>query len=196
MKDKNFKEYFKFPLRYINSIMVNTSDNKRAFDFLVSWREDDKVKNYIVGTLNGEVLPIPGELEISNDYRYENCEIYLKDKKIMNIIVGTENAQTADEKYIVLELDTFKLVSGDEVTAYCLVDDLPLNEMMALGEQIDLHEGLIRNYKKKNWDYCGQAIEHLRGKWKGELDSFYVDLLKRISEFKVNDPGAEWDGIR
>lgn len=85
MKNKSFVDYFKFPLKYINSIMVNTSDNKRAFDFLVSWREDDKVKNYIVGTLNGEVLPIPGELEISNDYKYENCEVYLKDKKIMRI---------------------------------------------------------------------------------------------------------------
>lgn len=33
MKDTDFKKYFKFPLKYVNPIMINTSDNKRAIDF-------------------------------------------------------------------------------------------------------------------------------------------------------------------
>lgn len=80
-----FRRYFKFPLKYVNSIMVNTSDNVRAIDFLTSWRNDDKVKNYIVRTLNGEILQIPEDLDFSDNYRYANCHIYLDDKKIMRI---------------------------------------------------------------------------------------------------------------
>lgn len=85
MKDIDFKKYFKFPLKYVNPVMVNTSDNKRAIDFLTSWRNDDKVKNYIVKTLNGEISQVPDDLGFSDNYRYENCEVFLDDKKIMRI---------------------------------------------------------------------------------------------------------------
>lgn len=54
--------------------------------FLTSWRNDDKVKNYIVKTLNGEISQVPDDLDFSDNYRYENCEVFLDDKKIMRII--------------------------------------------------------------------------------------------------------------
>jgi hypothetical protein len=47
----------------------------------------------------------------------------------------------------------------------------------------------------KNWKYCRDAIEHLQGKWRGELDSFYDTLLDRIKDFEIVDPGSDWTGI-
>ena len=45
----------------------------------------------------------------------------------MNIIFGTEMAQQAQDRYTVLELDTFNLMPTDQViTAYCLVESVPI----------------------------------------------------------------------
>ena len=41
-----------------------------------------------------------------------------------------------------------------------------------------------------------RRMEGLMGKWNGELDSFYTDLLKRVMNYKENEPPEEWDGIR
>jgi len=34
------------------------------------------------------------------------------------------------------------------------------------------------------------------GKWNGELDSFYTDLLKRVMSYKENEPPEDWTGNR
>jgi hypothetical protein len=112
----------------------------------------------------------------------------------MNILLGEENVAQIDEKYTVLELDTIR-ISGQDIKAYCVVEQLPLYEMLTLEQFRDLHENLMKNYKSKNWKYCIDAIEHLKGKWKGDLDSFYDDLNSRILRYLQTDPGNEWDGV-
>jgi hypothetical protein len=32
------------------------------------------------------------------------------------------------------------------------------------------------------------------GKWNGELDTFYSDLLARVIKFKENEPPEDWNG--
>lgn len=112
----------------------------------------------------------------------------------MHIILGEENVREIDQKYTVLELDTLR-ISGEPVTAYCLVEQMPLDEMFTLTQFKDLHENLIKNYKKRNWKFCEDAVEHLRGKWQGELDSFYDSVIDRVKQYQQQDPGPEWDGI-
>jgi hypothetical protein len=34
------------------------------------------------------------------------------------------------------------------------------------------------------------------GKWNGELDTFYTDLLQRVIAFKQTPPAEDWDGLR
>jgi hypothetical protein len=34
------------------------------------------------------------------------------------------------------------------------------------------------------------------GKWGGELDSFYTDLLQRVMHFKQHAPAEDWDYVR
>ena len=113
----------------------------------------------------------------------------------MNIIFGTEMAQQAQDRYTVLELDTFNLLPTDEVvTAYCLVDAIPIQEMSATGSLKDLHSNLMTEYRKRNWKYCEDAIAHLTGKWHGEADSFYTELYQRIQQLKSQDLPQDWTG--
>ena len=114
----------------------------------------------------------------------------------MNIILGKHNADQLNSKHVVLELDTFRYKeNSDPVTAYCVTEDLSIESLMRADEMRSLHEGLIRNYRKKNWQYCIQAIEHLRGQWDGQVDSFYDTMLHRISNLQSDDLPQDWDGV-
>ena len=113
----------------------------------------------------------------------------------MNIIFGLESVKPFEERYTVLELDTFLLQPTNEVvTAYCLVETIPVQEMPAIETLKDLHSTLMAEYRKRNWRYCENAIAHLTGKWGGELDSFYGELLQRIMKLKQTDLPADWTG--
>jgi len=114
----------------------------------------------------------------------------------MNIIFGDNVAESAREKYTVLELDTFRISGQDQTaTAYAILEQIPLEEMGVLAELVDLHKNLMREYNKRNWKYCEDAIDHLIGKWNGELDTFYSELLDRIQTLKTQSLDDSWSGI-
>lgn len=112
----------------------------------------------------------------------------------MHIIFGDTINQLPDS-YTILELDTFRVQSTDElVTAYCVIEVIPLAEFPKADAHKKIHEDLIQAYKNRHWTYCEQAIEGLTGKWNGDLDTFYSDLLQRVLSLKENPPDATWDG--
>ena len=105
----------------------------------------------------------------------------------MNIIIGIDAANEAKEKYTVLPLEDIKFKSHPDlppVTAYCLIENVPLAEIPKLQEQIDLHTKFYENYQKPDFNFCTQALEHLKGKWGGEVDSYYTIMEERISKYK------------
>jgi hypothetical protein len=113
----------------------------------------------------------------------------------MNIIFGTEMAKQAQNRYTVLELDTFNLLPTDEVvTTYCLVENIPIEEMPIIENLKELHANLMTEYKKRNWSYCEDTIAHLTGKWHQELNSFYTELHQRIQDLKQQDLPQDWTG--
>jgi hypothetical protein len=114
----------------------------------------------------------------------------------MNIIFGKENISEVEEKYVVLELDTLR-VQGllEPITAYCVIENVGINNLPRVPEFKDLHQNLMINYRKRDWSYCQNALEYLTGFWGGEMDSFYQEINKRIEQFKQSDPGEAWDGI-
>jgi hypothetical protein len=112
----------------------------------------------------------------------------------MNIIFKT-NAPNIDEKYTVLDLDTFRLPDGSLHTACCVVENIPVVELPMTERLKELHANLIHNYGQRNWNYCEQAIEQLMGKWSGEVDSFYQELNTRIQKFKTQNLDDSWTGI-
>jgi hypothetical protein len=97
----------------------------------------------------------------------------------MNIILGRERAEELRERFTVLELDSIEHPDGKLIEAYCVVsaEKVPLNELPSLEQWIKLHESLVVEYRKGNRNFCTQAIEHLRGKFGGELDTFYDHIL-------------------
>lgn len=111
-------------------------------------------------------------------------------------IIFDESVDEFKDRFTVLELDTFKLTDTDQVvTAYCVVEKIPLTELPNVDRQCRMHEHLIQNYRKKNWSFCEQALEQLIGKWNCEVDTFYKSLSDRVTEFKNQDPGDSWTGV-
>jgi hypothetical protein len=114
----------------------------------------------------------------------------------MNIIFGREQAASLESKYTVLELDTLRIgEDGDIVTAFCVVENVPILDMPKVEKMKELHANLMIEYRKQNWGYCEQAMEHLASFWNQEMTTFYDNLLKRIQEFKENSPGDTWTGV-
>ena len=111
----------------------------------------------------------------------------------MHIIFG-DAATVISKNYTVLELDTFKIPSKNKVVqSFCVVPELPLNEYATLENNKKIHSDLITQYRAQNWEYCELAFQVLRGKFGGELDSFYDSLSQRVAEYKINPPGDNWD---
>lgn len=106
----------------------------------------------------------------------------------MNIILGDVAKQNISSNYVVLELDRIKIIGlTDPITAYCVVESVPIGEIFTLEKYQDLHANLMKEYYKGNYDYCEDAISYLIGKWNGELDSFYHTLISRIKDLRKND---------
>jgi len=114
----------------------------------------------------------------------------------MNILIDSEQIDSYREKYTVLELDTIRIMpSNKEVTAYCVVETIPIMELPLAESKINLHANLMKNYRQRDWNYCHQALDHLIGSWNKELDSFYEDIRSRVNLYMENEPGDDWDGV-
>lgn len=112
----------------------------------------------------------------------------------MHIILGEENIKDVGDKYLVLELDSFRTKEhADPVTAYCLIENVPINELLEAERYRDLHHRMMKNYREANWKFCEDALEHLRGRWNGEMDSFYDEIATRVHKQKNQSPDPAWD---
>jgi hypothetical protein len=110
-------------------------------------------------------------------------------------IIFKKNLPIIDDKYTVLALDTFRLPDGELHTAYCVIENIPIAELPATENLKELHAGLIDGFGQRNWDYCEQAIAQLMGKWGGEVDTFYIDLSRRIETLKTQDLDDNWTPV-
>ena len=104
----------------------------------------------------------------------------------MEIIFGRANAEKLREKYTVLDLETVD-AGGTPLEVFCLVtaEKLGLGELPELAQYVKLHEDFLVGYKKEEYAYCRDCIEHLMGKFGGELDSFYQEILGRFEVLGV-----------
>ena len=101
----------------------------------------------------------------------------------MNIIFGRDNAEKLREKYTVLDLETVEK-DGVSLEAFCLIpaEKIGITELPTLEQWTKLHDEFLHGYHTDQYNYCRQCIEHLMGKFGGELDSFYEEILRRINE--------------
>lgn len=112
----------------------------------------------------------------------------------MNIVLG-KNRDLVPDGFTVLELDTFQIAGFPAPqTAYCVIENVPLQDFPVLDAYIKVHHDMMQAYKDKNWEYCRSAINGLMGKWNSELDTFYTDLAERVAKLEICPPGDDWDG--
>lgn len=113
----------------------------------------------------------------------------------MNIVLGDDAVKDLAGKYIVLSLDCFSVQGSEPVRSYCVVEHMPMAELVEAQHWQELHERLIDNFAKQNWNFCEQAIEHLMGRWGGEVDSFYVDMADRVKSLRDQILPADWSPV-
>ena len=114
----------------------------------------------------------------------------------MNIIFGTEQAEKLRERFTVLELDTFTFGNcGPDVTAYCVIEGIPMDRLPLIESWQRLHEALIKNYQQRNWAYCQTLIEQLTDAWNLEMNSFYDEIQVRLDRLILENPGEEWTPV-
>lgn len=101
----------------------------------------------------------------------------------MQVIFSRVVADELSNKYTVLELETFT-VQDTLLEAFCVIpaDKLDLRDLPHLADHIKMHKEFISQLKDKNYKFCSDAIEHLMGKFGGELDSFYEIILARAKQ--------------
>lgn len=99
----------------------------------------------------------------------------------MQIIFGKENAEKMRSKYVVLELETF-VRDGVLVEAYCLIpaEKTNLAELPRLGEHVKNHEDFVEAYKQNDGVKCKELYSTVKGKFQGEVDTFYEEILSRF----------------
>ena len=106
----------------------------------------------------------------------------------MHIIFGEEQAQALADKYTVLELDTLRFgANGPVATAYCVIEQIAINDLPKVPSMKNLHSELMVNYRKRDWNFCTQALEHLTGFWGKESDSTISPIvIKAFSGIRMN----------
>lgn len=116
----------------------------------------------------------------------------------MLVVFGKETADRLKDRMTILELDTFMQPGLEEpITAYAVIEvqDIPLQDLPQLENMTLLHNTMWVEYRARRFNFCEQAMEHLRGKWKGTLDSFYEEFGTRIKELKESQLPEDWSGI-
>ena len=103
----------------------------------------------------------------------------------MDIIFGRENATKLRAKYTVLDLETVEK-DGATLEVFCLIpaDKIGLGDLPKLEQWVNLHNEFLTGYKNKQYDFCRQCTDHLMGKFGGEVDTFYEEILARINAIR------------
>ena len=109
-------------------------------------------------------------------------------EEIMQLIFGRDNAEKLRERYTVLDLETVEK-DGVSLEVFCLIpgDKMGIPDLPQMNNWIKLHNDFLNGYQNKQYNYCRQCIEHLMGKFGGEVDSFYQEIIKRINSTDPQD---------
>lgn len=99
----------------------------------------------------------------------------------MDIIFGRKNAEKLREKYTVLDLEVVHK-DGHEFEVFCLIpaEKIAIQDLPQLENWVKLHNDFLAGYHNGHYKFCRQCIEELTGKFGGEVDTFYEEILRRI----------------
>jgi hypothetical protein len=99
----------------------------------------------------------------------------------MQIVWDQVVVEKLKNSHTLLELETFD-VKGVPVTTWCVVpaEKIGLDGLAQLAGQVEMHQAFIKAFNEGNYSLCEDCLEHLMGKFGGELDSFYDVISAKI----------------
>jgi adenylate cyclase len=113
------------------------------------------------------------------------------------IIVGQTTARTLADRFAVVELD-FITVKGkaEAQLIYAIVGDRDVATSASFKEWHDIHAEVLTHYRQRQWELAISAIGRSRtADTAHRFDVLRGLYLKRIREFQINPPPADWDGV-
>jgi adenylate cyclase len=111
----------------------------------------------------------------------------------VRIIIGPRTYEHVKENYLCFELDCIAVKGKKEgVKIYTILEhELGVVEKKSI---IAMHHGFLQDYRKQKWDEAILLAESLI-KHNKELKKYYEMMIERIKELRVQDLGAQWDGV-
>mgnify|MGYP003352943437 CR=1 FL=1 len=101
----------------------------------------------------------------------------------MQLIFDRNIAEQLKQRYTVLELETIEK-DGVKVDVFCVVpaEKIALTEITTIDHTTKLHNEFVSAIKRNDQKLCRDLYVHLIGKFGGELDSFYEEIIKRFDQ--------------
>lgn len=117
----------------------------------------------------------------------------------MYIVWGEDNLEEFKGRYTALELDEFIVVETEQtIKAYCVLEnkDVRLETFPDLEIWTKNHAAFREGYTKQKWGFCLEMLGHLKGKFGGDMDDYYDEMIERIHELMEQDLPENWRGLQ
>jgi len=114
----------------------------------------------------------------------------------VGLVIGEATAAKAEGRFALVELDKLAVKGKAE----------GIRIFTALGAQAAAvdpgfladagrHDAMLKAYRAQAWDACEAALKALNGAFADALDEYYLMMAERVSKYRVDPPGADWDGV-
>ena len=98
----------------------------------------------------------------------------------MQIVWDPAAAEQLKRSHTLLELETID-INGTPTVAYCVLPaEKIVMEMANLENHKTLHQLFVDSFNSQNNQLCRELLPVLRGKFGGELDTFYDEIAKKL----------------
>ena len=113
----------------------------------------------------------------------------------VDLVIGEETASGATE-FALLELDRVR-VKGKilPIRIFTGLGDRAVAETPKFQKLDEAHQGMLAQYRAKAWDQAEAALATCRTFAPESLHAFYDLYARRIAEYRVAPPPANWDGV-
>ena len=112
------------------------------------------------------------------------------------IVLGPITAERLGDEYFTLELDCIAVKGKKEgVTIYTVFYNPSENEISNWKHDRDIHNLMLRYYRKQDWEKAISLVDTLKGKFNGQMDLYYDLWLERIEEMRNAGLPTDWDGV-
>jgi predicted phosphoribosyltransferase len=101
----------------------------------------------------------------------------------MQLVFNRQVAEDLRNKYTVLELESVTVPDGRTLEVFCVLPaESIIWEMQAMEDSVRLHEEFINSMRNNDIKSCVELSEQLKGRFSGELDSFYDTVVNRCNQ--------------